>query len=117
MNTLYYGDNLKVLPRILSESVELVYLDPPFNSDAQYNVLFRTLKGDLSSAQIHAFDDTWSWSVEAESTFNALTASPSTPPELVVFLRAMFQILGKSDMTAYLVMMAPRLVEMRRALK
>jgi site-specific DNA-methyltransferase (adenine-specific) len=116
-NVLYYGDNLNVLPRIPSDSVDLIYLDPPFNSDAQYNVLFRTVKGEPSSAQIHAFDDTWSWSIEAESTYQRISTSPATPPELLTFLRAMFQILGKSDMMAYLVMMAPRLVEMRRVLK
>lgn len=116
-NTLYYGDNLDVLPRIPAESVDLIYLDPPFKSNAAYNILFRSLKGDPSSAQIHAFDDTWSWSIEAESAFQALATSSATPPELTAFLRAMFQILGKSDMMAYLVMMAPRLVEMRRVLK
>lgn len=116
-NLLFYGDNLDVLPRISTESVDLIYLDPPFKSDAKYNVLFRTLKGDLSSAQIHAFDDTWGWSIEAETVYQRTTTSPATPPELIMFLRAMFQVLGKSDMMAYLVMMAPRLIEMRRVLK
>jgi DNA modification methylase len=116
-NTLFYGDNLDVLPRIASESVDLIYLDPPFKSDRQYNVLFRTVKGDPASAQIHAFDDTWSWSIEAETTYQTFTAAPATSSELVTFLRAMFQVLGKSDMMAYLVMMAPRLVEMKRVLK
>ena len=116
-NTLYYGDNLDVLPRIATESVDLIYLDPPFKSDAQYNVLFRTSRGDPSSAQIHAFGDTWKWSLEAESALHTLTTSPSIQPDLTTFIRAMFQILGKSDMMAYLAMMAPRLVEMRRVLK
>jgi site-specific DNA-methyltransferase (adenine-specific) len=116
MNTLYYGDNLDVLPRIASESVDLIYLDPPFNSNATYNILFRTLKGDPSSAQIHAFDDTWSWSVEAEATYHRVTSAPSAAGGLVVYLRSMFAVLGKSDLMAYLVMMAPRLVELRRVL-
>ena len=116
MNTLYYGDNLDVLPRVATESVDLIYLDPPFKSDAKYNVLFRTLRGDPSSAQIHAFDDTWRWSLEAEGDFGRATA-PNSDAQVAVFLRAMFQVLGKSDVMAYLVMMAPRLVEMRRVLK
>ena len=115
-NTLFYGDNLEVLPRIASDSVDLIYLDPPFKSDAQYNVLFRTLKGDPSSAQIHAFDDTWSWGVEAEAALASIEAG-SVPPEVAVFIHAMFSVLKKSDMMAYLVMMAPRLVEMRRVLR
>ena len=115
-NTLFYGDNLDVLPRVDPSSVDLIYLDPPFNSNATYNVLFKSLKGDPASAQIHAFGDAWKWSIEAESTYESFTSGFSPTP-VVVFLRAMFQVLGKSDMMAYLVMMAPRLVEIRRVLK
>jgi site-specific DNA-methyltransferase (adenine-specific) len=114
-NTLFYGDNIDVLPRIASESVDLIYMDPPFKSDKQYNVLFRTVTGDPSPAQIHAFDDTWQWSIEAEATYQAMVATGGS--ETVTFLRAMFQVLGKSDVMAYLVMMAPRLIEMRRVMK
>ena len=115
-NTLYYGDNLDVLPRIATESVDLIYLDPPFKSDRQYNAIFRTVTGDPAPAQIHAFDDTWTWGLEAEQTYTAITAG-SVTPEVAVFMRAMFTVLGKSDMMAYLVMMAPRLTEMRRVMK
>jgi site-specific DNA-methyltransferase (adenine-specific) len=69
-NHLYYGDNLKVLrDEIADESVDLIYLDPPFNSNASYNVLFRSPAGDQSAAQIEAFDDTWHWGDEAEAAF------------------------------------------------
>ena len=115
-NTLYYGDNLAVLPRIATESVDLIYLDPPFKSDRQYNAIFRTVTGDPAPAQIHAFDDTWSWGLDAEQTYTAITAG-SVTPDVAVFMRAMFTVLGKSDMMAYLVMMAPRLTEMRRVMK
>lgn len=117
-NTLYYGDNLDVLRQhIEDKSVDLVYLDPPFKSDARYNVLFRTTQGSPSPAQIHAFDDTWSWTVESEETYQELLRNRATPSSVQVFVNAMFQVLGKSDMMAYLVMMAPRLVELRRVLK
>ena len=69
-NTLYYGDNLQVLrDHIPDESVDLVYLDPPFNSNASYNVLFREKSGEESAAQIKAFTDTWEWTLETERTF------------------------------------------------
>jgi adenine specific DNA methylase Mod len=72
-NHLYYGDNLGILrERIPSESVDLVYLDPPFNSNATYNVLFRSESGEAASAQIQAFDDTWHWSQQAEALFAEL---------------------------------------------
>ena len=115
-NTLYYGDNIDVLPRIATGSVDLIYLDPPFKSDRQYNAIFHTLTGDPSPAQIHAFDDTWTWGTEAEASYASIVGG-SVPPEVVVFVRAMSSVLGKSDMMAYLVMMAPRLVEMQRVLK
>ena len=61
-NTLYFGDNLKILrDNIRDETVDLIYLDPPFNSKANYNVLFRSPKGHESHAQITAFEDTWHW--------------------------------------------------------
>ena len=62
MNKLYYGDNLTVLRGVFDdERVDLIYLDPPFNSQASYNVLFRSTAGERSRAQIEAFDDTWHW--------------------------------------------------------
>jgi DNA modification methylase len=116
-NVLYYGDNLEVLrEHIATESVDLIYLDPPFNSNATYNVLFRSQAGEQSRAQIEAFDDTWTWGVQAEDQFQALTNGPF-PVATARFVEAMMQVLGKSNMLAYIVMMAPRLVELRRVLK
>ena len=69
-NHLYFGDNLDILRKhIADESVDLIYLDPPFNSNATYNVLFRERSGEESAAQITAFDDTWRWSMESELAY------------------------------------------------
>ena len=80
-NTLYYGDNLAVLrDHVRDDSVDLVYLDPPFNSNASYNVLFREKSGEESPAQIRAFTDTWEWTLEAQRTYeNEIMLNPSTP--------------------------------------
>ncbi len=115
-NALYYGDNLDVLrERIASESVDLVYLDPPFNSQATYNVLFRSPAGAGSQAQIEAFEDTWHWGQEAESCFDGVMRSGNT--NAADLLRAMRSFLGENDMMAYLAMMAVRLLELHRVLK
>jgi DNA modification methylase len=114
---LFYGDNLPVLrEKIDDETVDLIYLDPPFNSKATYNVLYESRPGEKSQAQIHAFDDTWHWGPEIEDEYDLLTTS-AFPIEVARFLRAMRTVLESSDMMAYLVMMAPRLVEIRRVLK
>jgi len=116
-NTLYYGDNLQVLrEHIPDESVDLIYLDPPFNSNATYNVLFKSHAGDESRAQIQAFDDTWHWGPQADDEYDELTRGRA-PIEVARFIEAMRTVLGTGDMLAYLVMMAPRLVELRRVLK
>ncbi len=115
-NALYYGDNLDVLREsIASESVDLVYLDPPFNSNANYNVLFRSPAGAGSQAQIEAFDDTWHWGQEAESAFDGVMRSGNT--NAADLLRAMRSFLGENDMMAYLAMMAVRLLELHRVLR
>lgn len=115
-NHLYYGDNLKVLrEQIADGSVDLVYLDPPFNSNASYNVLFRSPTGDQSAAQIEAFDDTWHWGDEAEAAFQEVRRSGHT--DAATMLEAMRSFLGMNDMMAYLAMMAVRLVELHRVLK
>lgn len=115
-NLLYYGDNLEIMRRYVpDESVDLVYLDPPFNSQASYNVLFAEASGRRSAAQIRAFEDTWRWDEAAEITYREIVEEGA--PKLSQLVQALRQFLGESDMMSYLVMMAPRLVELRRTLK
>ena len=118
-NTLFYGDNLQVLrEHIADASVDLVYLDPPFNSNASYNVLFREKSGEDSPAQIRAFTDTWEWTLETERTFEQdIILHPGTPSAVKDMITAFRQFIGRNAMLAYLVMMTPRLVELRRVLK
>src|SRR5579863_8608236 len=105
-NLLYYGDNLNVLRRdIKDERVDLVYLDPPFNSNRSYNVLFRSHSGVESQAQIEAFDDTWTWGQLAEQQYNHLIGD-GAPYEVANAIAAMRKLLDTSDVMAYLVMMA-----------
>ena len=113
---LYYGDNLDVLREgIASESVDLVYLDPPFNSNATYNVLFRSPAGAESQAQIEAFEDTRHWGQKAEGAFEQVMRFGNT--DAADLLRALRSFLGENDLMAYLAMMAARLLELRRVLK
>ena len=115
-NALYYGDNLDVLrDSIVSKSVDLIYLDPPFNSNASYNVLFRSLGGIGSQAQIEAFEDTWQWGPDAEAAVDEVSRSGNT--NATDLLRAMQAFLGNSDLMAYLAMLTVRLVELHRVLK
>jgi len=115
MGTLYYGDNLDVLRRHFADSsVDLVYLDPPFNSNATYNVLFNSQDGTRSAAQIRAFEDTWHWDVAAAGAYQEVVENGGNVARTMAAFRAM---LGDSDMLAYLSMMAPRLIELRRVLK
>ena len=115
-NHLYYGDNLQVLrDQIADQSVDLIYLDPPFNSNASYNVLFKGPKGNESAAQIEAFDDTWHWGDEAEAAFQDVRRSGNAAA--TTMLHAMRTFLGDNDMMAYLAMMAVRLLELHRVLK
>ncbi|MBI4308163.1 MAG: site-specific DNA-methyltransferase, partial [Chloroflexi bacterium] len=117
-NTLYYGDNLRILrDHIPDESVDLIYLDPPFNSNASYNVLFKERSGEESAAQIKAFGDTWHWGQEAERAFADVLASSIAPAKAKDLLAALRKALGDNDMMAYLTMMTIRLVELRRVLK
>ena len=115
-NRLYYGDNLDILRNhIADESVDLIYLDPPFNSNADYNILFRETGGQQSAAQITAFEDTWHWGLESEIAYQDVVANaPGKLPELLLAMRS---FLGGNDMMAYLTMMAQRMGELRRALK
>src|SRR5687768_741085 len=115
-NALYYGDNLQILrEQIADESVDLVYLDPPFNSQATYNVLFRAPTGEQSRAQIEAFEDTWHWNATAQLAFDEVMQSGNT--DAAEMLRAMRSFLKENDMMAYLTMMAARLLQLRRVLK
>lgn len=115
MNRLYYGDNLDVLRRhIDDESVDLVYLDPPFNSNANYNVLFAERDGTQAASQIKAFEDTWEWDESAARAFADVVEQGGRVAQAMLAFRT---FLGDSDMLAYLAMMAPRLVELRRTLK
>jgi site-specific DNA-methyltransferase (adenine-specific) len=112
---LYYGDNLDVLRRYIPDaSVDLVYLDPPFNSSKDYNVLFLEKDGTRSAAQIKAFKDTWDWDATAARSFHELVEGGGKLSETMQAFRL---VLGESDMLAYVAMMAPRLVELHRVIK
>ena len=117
-NALFYGDNLAVLrdrEHFPDQSVDLIYLDPPFNSSANYNVLFRSPTGTGSQSQIEAFADTWHWGEPAEDAFDQ--AMHSGHVAAADMLRAMRSFLGENDMMAYLAMMTARLIELHRVLK
>ncbi len=114
-NQLYYGDNLAVLrEHIKDESVDLIYLDPPFNSRQDYNVLFAERDGTRSASQIMAFEDTWEWNMDAEAAYQEIVERGGRVSDA---MRAFRTFLGHSDMMAYLAMMAPRLIELHRVLK
>jgi site-specific DNA-methyltransferase (adenine-specific) len=115
MGTLYYGDNLDILKRyIKDESVDLVYLDPPFNSAQNYSAFFQEKDGTASASQIRAFEDTWTWNQESQRVYEQLILQPGKVSEV---MQAFKTFLGTNDMMAYLAMMCPRLVELRRVLK
>ena len=116
MNTLYYGDNLDILREHISdESVDLIYLDPPFNSNRSYNVLFKEANGTSADSQITAFDDTWIWGQSAEATLREI--EQTAPAHVVEMMQAIVGFVGRNDLTAYLVMMTIRLIELHRVLK
>ncbi len=115
-NTLFYGDNLLILREYIpDESIDLVYLDPPFNSNRNYSVLFKDESGKHSEAQIEAFEDTWHWSEHAEATFRDLVTE--SPAEVGQAIKALRELIGTNQVMAYLVMMAARLVELHRVLR
>ena len=115
-NQLYFGDNLDILrEHVPDESVDLIYLDPPFNSQATYNILFREKSGEESAAQITAFDDTWHWDLGSEAAYQDVVKNG--PTQLAALLEAMRAFLGRNDMMAYLTMMAQRMIELHRVLK
>ncbi len=116
-NQLYYGDNLEVLRKhIAKDSIDLIYLDPPFNSNQDYSVIFKNPRGAGSEAQIKAFKDTWHWGPTSEYTL--LRDIPEhCPAKVIEATNAIVDLVGKNDLAAYMVMMIPRLVELRRVLK
>lgn len=116
MNMLYYGDNLEILREHISdESVDLIYIDPPFNSNQAYNVIFSETDGTASQAQIRAFEDTWRWGEATEQTYHELVGT--APHLLVETIKSFRGFLTETNLMAYLVMMALRLVELHRVLK
>ena len=116
MNTLYYGDNLNIIrDHIANNSIDLIYLDPPFNSKRSYNVLFTTPKGYKSEAQITAFEDSWTWGDQAEQEYTEILHQANT--DVSEMIRALHSYLKTSDVMAYLVMMTNRLLELHRVLK
>jgi DNA modification methylase len=118
-NVLYYGDNLDILRKYIPDnSVDLIYLDPPFNSSATYNVLFKEPSGKPSQAQMSAFEDTWHWGLDSEKALQEIAASPIAPAAVKEFMSVLPKLVGKrTDMSAYLTMMCIRLIELRRVLK
>jgi len=116
-NQIYFGDNLDILQKLYipMASVDLIYLDPPFNSKASYNVLFAEKSGESSAAQITAFEDTWRWGLESEHAFRDVVTGGTK--KLADILQALRDFLGTNDMMAYLTMMAARLAELHRVLK
>ncbi|MBC8204543.1 restriction endonuclease [bacterium] len=120
-NKLYYGDNLKIMREsIPDESVDLVYIDPPFNSQATYNMLFRDESGRLAPSQVQAFSDTWHWKCEdeqfsAEAQYEEL--QKIAPDSVVRLIEGLYEFMGPCSMMAYLVMMTTRLLELKRVMK
>ncbi len=121
-NRLFYGDNLDILRRYIpDECVDLVYLDPPFNSNRDYNVIFRDESGNKSDAQLVAFEDTWHWGPDAQKQYDYLTNTSvnegRVPESVSALIGALRHGIGTNQMMAYLVEMAVRLVELHRTLK
>lgn len=115
-STLFFGDNLKILKNHIADNyIDLIYLDPPFNSKASYNVLFEEPTGDKSKAQIEAFDDTWHWTEESERAFKEIV--DNAPSEVVDMILAFRRFIKQNDIMAYLTMMTIRLLELHRVLK
>ena len=115
-NMLYYGDNLNILREDLTtESVDLIYLDPPFNSNRNYNVLFKDESGQDSEAQLTAFEDTWHWDTSAQSLYQELVTTAM--PHVATMIGAFEEMIGTNQMMAYLVMMTARFIELHRVLK
>jgi site-specific DNA-methyltransferase (adenine-specific) len=115
-NVLYYGDNLDILRKYIpDESVDLIYLDPPFNSKKDYNILFKESGGLESEAQIHAFTDSWHWTQATQDTYQEIITK--SPQKVALLIDSLHTAIGQNDVMAYLVMMTIRLQELHRVLK
>jgi site-specific DNA-methyltransferase (adenine-specific) len=115
-NVLYFGDNLDILRKYIPDnSIDLIYLDPPFNSKKDYNILFKENGGVESEAQIKAFTDTWHWTQAAENTYHEIVTKG--PIKVGKLIDSLHDAVGSNDVMAYLVMMTIRLVELHRVLK
>lgn len=115
-NTLYYGDNLQILREYIpNNSIDMIYLDPPFNSKSNYNILFQEPNGTKSKAQITAFEDSWHWTEEIERTFQEIMETSSS--KITEMMRSFREFIGINDIMAYLSMMCIRLIELKRVLK
>ncbi|HDQ22890.1 MAG TPA: site-specific DNA-methyltransferase, partial [Candidatus Uhrbacteria bacterium] len=113
--TLFFGDNLEILrKKIPDETFDLIYLDPPFNSNRSYNVLFKEGMQE-SPAQVHAFEDTWHWTADSKATYDHLVRE--TNEDISSLMQALEKLVGPNDMLAYLTMMTVRLIELHRVLK
>ena len=118
MNKLYYGDNLTILRQYIpDESIDLIYLDPPFNSNRNYNILFKDESGNQSAAQINAFEDTWHWDINTEAIYQELSTAHHVPTQVSGMITALRAFIGANQMMAYLTNMTIRLVELHRVLK
>jgi len=120
-NQLYYGDNLEILPLLEKESVDLCYIDPPFNSKRDYNQIYNNI-GNKDKAQVQAFTDTWEWDDEAQKGFvrfdlDLEKGDKNIPEKTKILILALYKVLGEGSMLAYLVSMAQRILEIYRVLK
>ena len=113
--TLYYGDCLSVMRGLPEGIADLVYLDPPFSSNRDYNVFFQG-EDKNEFAQVTAFEDTWTWGEQSEREYQEIYRATDTA-EIATLLGSLRDFLGENNFMAYLVMMASRLVEIRRLLK
>lgn len=116
MNSLFYGDNLDIMRGMSDESVDLCYVDPPFNSKRDYNQIYNNI-GKEDQAQAMAFVDTWEWTARIEREYQEICSGGKFTTEVSDLTRGLYKILGKGSLMAYLVSMALRINEIYRLLK
>ena len=118
-NTLYYGDNLEVLRKyVKDETVDLAYIDPPFNSKRNYNQIYNNIGGE-DRAQAQAFTDIWEWDEQANVGFAEIIANSDGrfAPQTVDLIKGLALVLKKGSLLAYLVSITLRVTEIHRVLK